>query len=171
MEGVQVAIEMMALAARTAPKAHGDDFIVLMKVHGEKLRQLGEAMIEYERGSGPGKFVRDGHNVLASQAVLLIGLKNATALDANCGACGEDACLLPNTHEGLEFRGPQCALRVLDMGIALGSAAKMAGMLNVDNRLLYTTGAVACKTGLIDADFAIGIALSASGKNIYFDRA
>jgi uncharacterized ferredoxin-like protein len=75
----------------------------------------------------------------------------------------------PNTHEG-EFRGPQCAYRLLDMGIALGSAVKTASLLNVDNRIMYRTGAVAREMGLIDADVVVGIPLSATGKSIYFDR-
>jgi uncharacterized ferredoxin-like protein len=75
----------------------------------------------------------------------------------------------PNTHEG-EFKGPQCAYRLLDMGIALGSAVKTAGLLNVDNRIMYRAGAVALEMGLIDADVVMGLPLSATGKSIYFDR-
>ena len=72
-------------------------------------------------------------------------------------------------HEG-EFQGPQCAYRLLDMGIALGSAVKTASMLNVDNRIMYRASAVAREMGLIDADYVMGIPLSATGKNIFFDR-
>jgi uncharacterized ferredoxin-like protein len=43
-------------------------------------------------------------------------------------------------------------------------------MLNVDNRIMYRAGVVARKMGLIDADIVMGIPLSATGKNIYFDR-
>jgi uncharacterized ferredoxin-like protein len=35
---------------------------------------------------------------------------------------------------------------------------------------MYTVGAAAKALGLLDADIIIGIPLSASGKNIYFDR-
>ena len=89
----------------------------------------------------------------------------------NCGACGVEICeLLPvNSVEG-EFRGPNCAYRLLDMGIALGSAAKMAGILNADSRIMYRAGAVARELGMIDADFVMGIPISATGKSIYFDR-
>jgi uncharacterized ferredoxin-like protein len=31
------------------------------------------------------------------------------------------------------FRGPLCAYRLLDIGIAIGSAEKTASLLNVDN--------------------------------------
>ena len=57
------------------------------------------------------------------------------------------------------------------MGIALGSAVKMAGLLNADNRIMYRAGRGGpASMGLIDADFVMGIPLSATGKSIYFDR-
>ena len=89
----------------------------------------------------------------------------------NCGACGVKNCLHINSGEqGGEFLGPQCLYRVLDMGIALGSAVKTAMNLNVDNRIMYRIGTVARKLELIDADFVMGIPLSVTGKNMYFDR-
>jgi uncharacterized ferredoxin-like protein len=36
---------------------------------------------------------------------------------------------------------------------------------------MYRIGAVARELGLIDADYVMGIPLSATGKSIYFDRA
>jgi len=138
-------------------------------VEGEDLQQLGEAMIAYGERSGKTNFDRDGNNVLGSEGVLLIGLKDARTLGLNCAACGSETCIAPNTVEG-EFRGPNCALRLLDMGIAIGSAVKMAGILNVDNRIMYRAGVVAREIGLIEADFVMGIPLCASGKSIYFDR-
>jgi len=61
-------------------------------------------------------------------------------------------------------------LKVIYLGIALGSAVKTAADLNIDNRMLYTMGAAAKELGLLDADVFIGIPLSVSGKNILFDR-
>jgi uncharacterized ferredoxin-like protein len=43
-------------------------------------------------------------------------------------------------------------------------------MHNVDNRIMYRISPVARKMGLIDADVVLGVPLSATGKNIYFDR-
>jgi uncharacterized ferredoxin-like protein len=126
-------------------------------------------MVQYAQTQDIPGFARDGKNVLDSGAVVLIGIKDAAVADLNCAACGSEACLEINTVEG-EFQGPQCALRVLDMGIALGSAVKTAGMMNVDNRIMYRAGVAARQAGLIDADFVMGIPLSVSGKSIYFDR-
>ena len=161
--------ELMCLAARTAPKAAGQDFVVTKVLEGEACLELGEGMVRYGEKTGKRNFDRDGANVKASPVVVLIGIKDAKPVGLNCGACGSEKCIRTNTYEG-EFRGPQCAYRLLDMGIALGSAVKTAGMLNVDNRIMYRAGAVAREMGLIDADYVMGIPLSASGKNIYFDR-
>jgi uncharacterized ferredoxin-like protein len=46
----------------------------------------------------------------------------------------------------------------------------MAGLMNADNRIMYRAGVVAREIGLIEADFVMGIPLSATGKNIFFDR-
>ncbi len=161
--------ELMCIAARTAPKSAGRDFVVTEIVAGEACRELGEAMIRFGERTGKRNFDRDGKNVIASPVVVLIGIKDAKAVGLNCSACGAEKCIKPNTFDG-EFQGPQCAFRLLDMGIALGSAVKTASMLNVDNRILYRAGVVAREMGLIDADYVMGIPLSASGKNIYFDR-
>ena len=58
----------------------------------------------------------------------------------------------------------------MDLGIAVGSAVKTASMLNVDNRIMYRIGVVARKMKLIEGDVVLGIPLSATGKNIFFDR-
>ena len=169
MSGAQMVAELMEIAAVTAPKTRGQDFVVVTTLTGESVQKLAHGMKKHGESKNIPGFVRDGENIANSEAVVLIGIKDALVADLNCGACGEEACLLINTHEG-EFKGPQCALRVLDMGIALGSAVKTAGMLNVDNRIMYRAGVVARELALIDADFVMGIPLSVSGKNIYFDR-
>lgn len=166
---LRIVAELMAISARTAPKAVGQDFLAIKIVEGEELRRLGEEMIAYGERTGKRNFDRDGRNVLNSEAVLLIGLKDARVVGLNCAACGSPVCVQPNTVEG-EFRGPQCAMRLLDLGIAIGSAVKTASLLNVDNRVMYRVGAVARAMGLIDADVVMGIPLSATGKSIYFDR-
>ena len=166
---LKMVAELMCIAARTAPKARGEDFVVTQILEGEACERLGQEMARYGERIGRRNWDRDGTDVGRSPVVVLIGLRDAKATGLNCGACGHDKCIEPNTHEG-EFRGPQCALRLLDMGIALGSAVKTASLLNVDNRIMYRVGAVARQLGLIDADFVMGIPLSTTGKSIYFDR-
>jgi uncharacterized ferredoxin-like protein len=170
MEGISTVANLMALSARTAPKAVGKDYLVIEILEGKQIQRLGEGMIAYGEESGKKHFDRDGENVLNSQSVVLVGLKDAETCGLDCAACGEEVCPEINTIEG-EFSGPQCAIRVLDLGIALGSAVKTASLMNVDNRIMYRIGVVARKIGLIDADLVMGIPLSATGKSPYYDRA
>ncbi len=170
MSAIQTVTDLMTIAARTAPKSAGQDYIVIKVIEGEDCKRLGEAMTQYGERMKKRNFDRDGRNIAASLAVMLIGIKDAKSLDLNCGACGVDLCndRIPAEHG--EFKGPQCALRVLDLGIALGSAVKTASLLNVDNRIMYRVGVLARELGMIDADFVMGIPLSITGKSIYFDR-
>ena len=169
-EAIKNVMNLMGIAARTAPKSAGKDFVVIKAIYGVDVKKLAKEMVSYGEEMGKNNFDRDGNNIKNSLAVLLIGLKEAQSLGLNCGACGYDQCTDRISHMGSEFDGPQCAFRLLDMGIAIGSAVKTAGMMNVDNRIMYRAGIVAKKMGLIDADFVMGIPLSVTGKSIYFDR-
>ena len=60
--------------------------------------------------------------------------------------------------------------RVAPVESYLDEAVKLASEFNIDNRMMYTIGAVVQKLGLLDADIIIGVPLSATGKSIYFDR-
>ncbi len=94
-------------------------------------------------------------------------------LQCTYGFCCFTDCktLTRQAKKPAEFLGPMCAFRLLDMGIALGSAVKTASILNVDNRIMYRVGVVAREMRIVDWDFVMGIPLSVSGKNIFFDRA
>lgn len=170
MFSLQTVTDLMAIAARTAPKSAGQDFVVVRVIEGDDLRRLADEMVKFGEKTKKKNFDRDARNVAASAAVVLIGIKDAKSVDLNCGACGFDLCNDRVPVEHSEFVGPQCAFRLLDMGIALGSAVKTASLLNVDNRIMYRAGVVARLIGLIDADFVMGIPLSVTGKSIFFDR-
>ncbi len=160
----------MALAAMTAPKSLGQDYLTTRTVTGADILQLAEGMVHFGRETGKKDFDRDSESVRQAAAVFLLGLKDARPLGLNCGACGFARCEQAAAHDGPEFRGPQCFWRAMDMGIAIGSAVKTASLFNVDNRVMYRAGVVARKLGLIDADVALGVPLAATGKNIFFDR-
>jgi uncharacterized ferredoxin-like protein len=68
-----------------------------------------------------------------------------------------------------DYKGPNCVFKVSDLGIAVGSAVKTAGINNVDNRVMYTAGVAALKLGMLKGcSMGYGIPLSASGRNIYW---
>lgn len=169
-EVVGLVAELMALSARTAPKGLGQDFIGTRVLTGEELNRLADGMERFGRETKKINFDRDAENVRRSGAVLLISLTENKPLGLNCGACGHSRCADLTSAEGPEFPGPLCAWRLLDVGIALGSAVKTASLFNVDNRIMYRVGVVARRMGLMPGALVVGIPLSASGKNIYFDR-
>ena len=170
-EIVQRMTEYMAISAKTAPKAGGIDFVGIKIVKGNKLKELAKAMVDYGEQNNKKDYDRDGKNVMDSDAVLLLSLNNNTEPPGlNCGACGRKHCAELNPEEGPEFLGPLCAWRLLDLGVALGSAAKTASMFNLDNRIMYRAGAAARKMGFMEGQIIVGIPVSATGKSIYFDR-
>jgi uncharacterized ferredoxin-like protein len=170
-ETVRMVGQLMELAARTAPKATGKDFIEVKLLSEDERIALGNDMLRISEERRNAGFERDGKNVLDSDAVLLIGLMPHPGAGLNCGACGYASCeeFNKHSHKG-DFEGPNCALRLLDLGIALGSSAKIASELNVDNRIMYRIGVSARRLGLGKSRIFHGIPLSATGKNIFFDR-
>jgi len=177
-EALEMGASMMALSARTAPKTRGVDSVKTMVLTGKDLERLAGAMEDKaeDKSTKLPIFRRDAGNVRKSAAVLLIAVSREPKrieLPFNCGACGYKSCKAlqaAGPREGEDFTGPICIFQAVDLGIALGSAVKLAGELNIDNRMMYTIGAAAKKLNLLDSDMIIGIPLSATGKNPYFDR-
>jgi len=172
MNGIDMVAELMAISATTAPKSKGENFVQTLILKGKILKKLADKMVEFGIKKNKKDFDRDGKNIANSGAVLLIGLKDAKPLGLNCGACGYPDCktFVKQKKHSVEFTGPVCAFRLLDMGIALGSAVKTASLHNVDNRIMYRVGAVVRDMKLVDWEFVMGIPLSVTGKSIYFDR-
>ena len=177
-DAVEIGASMMALSARTAPKTRGEDSIKTAVLTGGDLEKLAETMEKKvaEKSTELPFFKRDADNVRSSAGVLLIGVSRdpkKLELPLNCGACGYKTCkdlVAVKERKGEDFVGPICVFQSLDLGIALGSAVKLAAELNIDNRIMYSVGAAAKKLKLLGCDVIIGIPLSARGKNPYFDR-
>jgi len=169
--------ELMALSARTAPKGRGIDSIVTKIAAGDDLRTLAEEMCRLGELLGRSSLQRDAANMEQSDACLLVGARGQDVAGLDCGGCGYPSCQemlaaqkrseCPNKP----FCGPNCAVKMADLGIALGSAAKTAGLHNVDNRIMLSAGAGARSLGWLEGcNVVYGIPLKASGKSIYFDR-
>ncbi|NLA26598.1 MAG: hypothetical protein GX878_04310 [Firmicutes bacterium] len=169
---METVAKMMALSARTAPKAVGADFVEIKILSGKEIEELAAEMIRYSREEGKHNYDRDGENVRRSGAVLLLSLSDSEPIWQDCGACGFNSCreMKEKLGDGTEFAGPVCSWRLIDLGIALGSAVKTASLFNVDNRIMYRIGVSARRLGLIKGEIVVGVPLSATGKNIYFDR-
>ena len=158
----------MCAAARTAPKARGNDNIITLVLTGTEKDALAEKMDEINIREFEGTstiFPRDAKNLRLAQAVVLIGVKRAYAGLKFCSFCGFENC------EKCKEAGGRCAYNTIDLGIALGSAVSIAADNRVDNRIMYSIGKAAAEMNYTD-DSVIwhGIPISISGKNIFFDR-
>jgi len=173
-EGVLEAAKMMVVSARTAPKTGGVDDVLTCVVDGDEIESIAKAMDDIAEERGIDGFHRDAKNVRDSDAIVLIGVRGTKKYALDCGACGYSTCdefAHAEEGEGMDFTGPTCLFKALDLGIALGSAVKTAGVLNVDNRIMYRVGAAAMKLRMLpEATVIMGIPVSAKGKSIYYDR-
>ena len=164
---------LMALAARTAPKGVGQDYLEVHLLTGEDVERLGRAMIAKGETEGKAHFVRDGNSVLRSHAVLLVGLMDHPAIGLDCNACGHGTCAAFEEARADAPDGdfaPACVFRSQDLGIAVGSAVKTAQLHNVDNRVMYRAAVVAIDLGYIGRGLSLAIPLAAVGKSPFFDR-
>jgi len=176
---VEIVAEMMVLSARTAPKGKGQDSILIRVIAGEELKELSRELARLGQARDIKFFLRDARNLEESDACVLIAAQSGQHAGLNCGGCGHSSCLemikaqsrFMEAHKELPFHGPNCVIKMADLGIALGSAAKTASLHNVDNRIMFTAGVAALSLGWMEGCLvAYGIPLKASGKNIYFDR-
>jgi uncharacterized ferredoxin-like protein len=175
-EAVRTIANLMVVSARTAPKGKGIDTIVTKVLYGDELANLATHMEDVGTQIGYQFFIRDAKNIAASSACLIIGCRGAQNLGLNCGGCGYSTCkeMMDAFNSGNDdtlFKGPVCAIRMADLGIAIGSAVKTAQIHNADNRVFFSAGVAALSLGLLpDCTTAYGIPLSITGKNIFFDR-
>jgi uncharacterized ferredoxin-like protein len=178
-EAILTAARLIMAAVTTSPKARGISAISSVLLQGEEKERLALAMENHgsRRRTRLDSFPRDAQNIRRSSAALLIGVKGTMPKKPekpfNCGACGYSSCarfIAAEKKRGEDLTGPLCAFQVMDLGIALGVAAKMAAEFNIDNRLMYTAGAAAMNLGLLEADMIVALPLSISAKNIFFDR-
>src|SRR5207245_11209877 len=182
---VQVA-KLMAAAAITAPKSGGQLFLagkhnfmetVIIEA-ADTRRQLAEWMRARGKERREAIWFRDADVAEAIDAALFVGLADWYPPNYDCGACGYATCAeflhatkqLQDDSDELEFAGPQCNLRDIDLGIAVGSAAKTAAIHSIDCRCQTRIAVAARKLGVIQADVAVALSLSLKHKNIAVDR-
>jgi uncharacterized ferredoxin-like protein len=177
---------LMAGAAITAPKSGGQLFLAgkpafLETVIIEDPAARGELANWLRRGKERREAIwfRDAEVAEAVDAIVFIGLApNWYPPNYDCGACGYATCAeflhaaktLHTQSAELEFTGPTCNLRDIDLGIAVGSAAKTAAMHSIDCRCQTRVAVAARKLGVITAEIAVALSLSVTHKAIGFDR-
>ncbi len=176
-ETIETVINLMAASAMTAPKAGGKDCLEIVALtDSEDLQKVADEMRKYAHNSSKENYWhRDADNTENAQGLLLIGLAGPVTAGYDCGGCGYRTCKeFEEARELKDFEmgytGPHCIMRMMDIGVALASAAKQASLFNVDNRVQQRVGAAARALGYIDCEVAMGIPVSISGKSIFYDR-
>lgn len=176
-EVTEMAVKLMAASARTAPKAGGKDLLEIVVIAKEEdLKKIADAMKAYAaKSTNEAYWLRDASNIENSGALLLVGLSKAVTAGYDCGGCGYPTCAEFSKNRQMKdkemgYTGPHCVMRMMDIGVALSSAAKTASLLNVDNRVQQRVGAAARSLGYIKSEVVMGIPVSITGKSIYFDR-
>ena len=187
--GVRIVAELAALAARTAPKSHGVDHFEIALTSKEETKMIAQRMIEIGKekeaallASG-GKehkakatamdWHSDGECVGDSDEILLIGMNGRKLVPKNCGLCGYATCaeLLKQPEVDASWPGPFCANLMVDLGIAVSSAASVLIRHHVDNRMFFKVGLAVKDLKLMpQCNCIIAMAMTGTGKNGYFDR-
>lgn len=180
--------ELCAVAAMTAPKSGGQLFLKGGKPFMETTivddRGVLHGLAEWMRARGrrlrAPLWMRDADTTEKLDLVLFIGLAKWYPPLYDCGACGYATCAeflraapgyrKAEGSEDWEFAGPVCQLRAVDLGIAVGSAAKTAAMHNVDARCQTRLAGAARRNGVIQSDLAVALSMSITHKNIFFDK-
>lgn len=165
-EAVAMAASNMAAAARTAPKTRGIDNIDVMVIDDTQIRdKLISQMKKISKNENRPSFERDADSISASSAILIIGVRSNPA-GLNCGFCGYPVCDKLKASDGI------CSFNSVDLGIAISSAADIADRAHIDNRIMYSIGRACIDMKLFGKEVrqALGIPLSVTGKNPFFDR-
>ncbi len=159
--------EEMLIAARTAPKARGVDNIEMAIVEKESLERIARKMEEIGKSLHLNAFIRDAANLYNTPVMVILGTHIKSIGLIKCGMCGFENCKEKDKHPS-----HPCVYNTNDLGIAVGSAVSVAMDKRVDNRIMYTAGQAILDLNIMGdgIKIAFGIPLSASSKNIYFDR-
>lgn len=165
-EGALSAARLMAVSARTAPKTRGVDNIeILILTTARDIRRVAQTMKVISKRESRRGMDRDALCIADSPVIIVIGVKSNPA-GLNCGFCGYGVCAELSRTKGV------CAYNSIDLGIAVSSAVVMASVFRVDNRIMYSVGRACIEAGLFGRGIkqALGVPLSVTGKNPFFDR-
>lgn len=161
------AAQAMCAAARTAPKACGQDHLATCILTGKEKDDLAAEMDRLGDELGAGFFHRDAQNVRDSYLIVLIGVDySQRGLNAVCQLCNNADCSETAAKDAV------CVFDPLDLGIALGSAVGLAADMRIDNRILFSAGKAALSAHIFPEEIRLvmGIPLSCNGKSLYYDR-
>lgn len=184
-KAIEDAARIITISIRTSPKSGGIDdvaYLILSDSQKNKVAQEVRRIADIIRRNKEEKANRatkldwysDADTIEKSDSLILLGVKGRKPLGLNCGGCGLKDCkefVKGKIFKTIFMSGPYCIFKLWDLGIAIASAAKTASDLNVDNRIMFKAGTAGERLGFLKGYSPIlGLPLSITGKNIYFDR-
>lgn len=162
-ERAMEAARAMMTAARTAPKARGNDMLECAVIDGNDIVRLSDAMKQLHASTGRPVYERDSANILQAECIVLIGVRKSV-MGLNCRHCGFPTC-------GAKPAEAPCAMNVTDVGIAIGSACATAADHRVDTRVLFSAAMAAMELDILPGCRQVfAIPVSVASKNPFFDR-
>src|SRR4051794_18468791 len=151
MDAIRHVAKLCAAAAMTAPKSGGQLFLkgatpfieTVIVEDKPTLKRLADWLRERGQKHKEPIWFCDADTAEKLDLVLFIGLAEWYPPQYDCGACGYGTCAeflqarpsyKAKASADWEFDGPICQIRCIDLGIAVGSAAKTASLNNIDTR-------------------------------------
>jgi uncharacterized ferredoxin-like protein len=187
LDAVRHVAKLCAVSAMTAPKSGGQLFLkggtafieTVIIDDRATLKRMADWLRERGNKHREAIWFRDADTAEKLDLVLFVGLAKWYPPQYDCGACGFGTCAefmqarpahQTEASKDWEFAGPVCQIRAIDLGIAVGSAAKTASINNVDTRCQTRLAAAARHLGIIESDLAVALSMSVTHKNIFFDK-
>jgi len=190
-EGLLAAASQVLQAYYKAPQCTSRTKLLSMVVSGDELRPMVELVGALEdslgrEGAASVFFPLYMDYLCYKEAlqrddppvVLILGANLMhSELGWNCGACGFKSCAEFNRFSkesggmGLFGGGPSCAWKTIDFCIAVDYACAAAHLLNIENRVQATFGAVAYLLGYLeDASMVLTLPLGPIAELWYYNR-
>jgi len=150
----------MAVAARTAPKVSGQDYLDIHVLAGDEMDKFGQ-------DTGKINFDRDAENIGHSGAALFVALRDNHRGDLIVVPVGRICVIIWRVIKERNLKD-----RFVPGGwwtLVLPVVPRRKRLLNADNLVMYRPAVMARKMGLVEGAFVCTIPIAASGKNIYFN--
>ncbi len=150
--------DLMAISAKSAPKVEGISNLEIAILDDAEKEILAEEMFQLADEFNDESYSSLGINIESAERIMLIGLEDPSSIGLDCKACGFKDCAEfdEKSQKGI-FEGPNCIFKVLDLGIALGSALKTAMMHNVRADVIIKGGLAAKDIGLSSSTVCLAI--------------
>lgn len=173
--GLERAVELMALAAHNSYRFDAKNTLKIMAVGNEEMEGIAEFCYSLADMSPLGS--RDGRNAVElmkePHVLLLLGDSRKSPYQYNCGACGYRTCNELNRAEPMDSLlaiGPSCQFKNININIAANAAAAAAWRLGLHCRVFSTFAFAARALEIMSEDLVVSVSVSAAKKDPYFDR-